>query len=326
MILVLGGSSFSGDAFVAHELDSGRKVASFARTIHKNKIFSAAHRIAPEQFIQVKFNLNSNIQEIVDFVKVNKIEVIVNYAAQSMVGQSWTNSEDWYEANITSMAKLTNMLCRETNLRQFIQFTTPEVYGSTDGWIKENFNFAPNTPYAISRASGDWHLRALYENFNFPVIFTRAANVYGEHQQLYRIVPKVILSALTGKKIPLQGGGKSIRSFIHISDVNTALSRIINSGKIGNTYHISTNELITIHDLVQKIATRMNVDFDDLVEVTPDRPGKDFAYQLDSEKIRTELGWRDEINLDQGIDRTIAWVERNLEGLRDMPAEYIHRK
>jgi dTDP-glucose 4,6-dehydratase len=139
-------------------------------------------------------------------------------------------------------------------------------------------------------------------------------------------VPRVILSALTAEKLPLQGGGKSIRSFIHISDVNNALDQIIASGKIGETYHISTNELITIHDLVKRIATKMNVNFDDLVEITPDRPGKDFAYQLDSEKIRTELGWSDEINLDQGLARTIAWVERNLGELRNMPTEYIHRK
>jgi dTDP-glucose 4,6-dehydratase len=272
------------------------------------------------------WNLNDDSSEVITALQRNNIKTIVNFAAQSMVGQSWNTPEDWYEANVVSLAKFANRLRNETDVDKFIHFTTPEVYGSTEGWIKESFNFAPNTPYAVSRASGDWHLRAMYENFNFPVIFTRAANVYGEHQPLYRIVPKVILSALTGQKLPLQGGGKSIRSFIHISDVNTALDRIVTDGKIGESYHISTNELITIHDLVQKIALKMNVDFDDLVEVLPDRPGKDFAYQLDSEKIRTELGWRDEINLDLGLDRTIAWVEGNLDELRNMSTEYIHRK
>jgi dTDP-glucose 4,6-dehydratase len=243
-----------------------------------------------------------------------------------MVGQSWQTPEDWYEANIVSFSKFMNRLRNETDIEKFIHFTTPEVYGSTDGWIRESFNFAPNTPYAISRASGDWHLRALYENFDFPVIFTRAANVYGECQQLYRIVPKVIISALTGKKFPLQGGGKSLRSFIHISDVSAALDKIVTAGRIGETYHISTNELITIHDLVQKIASIMNVNLPDLVEVTADRPGKDFAYQLNSEKIRTELSWTDEISLDKGLERTIAWAEQNLEELRIMSTEYIHRK
>ena len=139
-------------------------------------------------------------------------------------------------------------------------------------------------------------------------------------------MPRVILSALTGKKLPLQGGGKSIRSFIHISDVNNALDLITTSGKIGESYHISTNELITIHELVQKIASKMNVNFEKLVEVTADRPGKDYAYKLNSEKIRTELGWSDEVNLNQGLDRTIEWVNRNLSELRNMPTEYSHRR
>jgi dTDP-glucose 4,6-dehydratase len=169
-------------------------------------------------------------------------------------------------------------------------------------------------------------LKALHENFGFPVIFTRAANVYGEHQPLYRIVPRVILSALTGQKMPLQGGGKSIRSFIHIDDVGDALLRIVENGTPGESYHISTEDLISIHDLVATIAQKLNVNFDDLVEVTADRPGKDFAYQLDSQKIRAGLEWKDRISLDEGLDRTIKWVESNLDELRKMPLNYEHRR
>ena len=323
-IAIIGSHSFSGNSYAAHVLKN-ESCLTVSRSPRLSSQFDARldGNFSDEKIV---WNVNDDSSEVIKAIQRNKVNTVVNFAAQSMVGQSWNSPEDWYLANVESLAKFVNRLRNETEVEKFIHFTTPEVYGSTEGWIKESFNFAPNTPYAVSRAAGDWHLRALHENFNFPVIFTRAANVYGEHQQLYRIVPKVILSALIGKKIPLQGGGKSIRSFIHISDVNTALNRIIISGKIGDTYHISTNELITIHNLVQKIATRMNVNFDSLVEATPDRPGKDFAYQLDSEKIRTELGWRDEINLDQGIERTIAWVESNLEALRDMPTEYIHRK
>jgi dTDP-glucose 4,6-dehydratase len=326
MLLVLGGSSFSGNAFVSHRLSSGEKVASFERTKHSSQIFSAIRPSSLEHYTQVQFNLNSSTQEIIDFINLNQVEIVVNFAAQSMVGQSWSDSEDWYQANVTSFAKLANKLSRETNISKFVHFSTPEVYGNSNGWLKENFNFKPNTPYAISRAAGDWHLKALHENSGFPVIFTRAANVFGQHQQLYRIVPKAIISALTGRTLPLQGGGKSFRSFIHIEDVNRALDLILSNGNLGETYHISTKELVSIHDLVQKIASKMNVNFESLVEVTPDRPGKDFAYQLDSAKIRTEFGWNDEVNLDQGLDRTIAWVERNLGELRNMPAEYIHRK
>ena len=323
-IAIIGSHSFSGNSYAAHILKK-EPCLTISRSRQLLPQFEARKdNIFLEN--RIIWNVNDDSSEVIEALQENNISTIVNFAAQSMVGQSWNSPEDWYEANTVSLAKFVNRLRFETNVEKFIHFTTPEVYGSNDGWIKENFNFAPNTPYAISRAAGDWHLRALYENFDFPVIFTRAANVYGEHQQLYRIVPKVIISALTGEKLPLQGGGKSIRSFIHISDVNSALDQIISAGKTGHSYHISTNELISIRDLVQRIATKMNVKIENLVEVKPDRPGKDFAYQLDSEKIRTELGWVDEINLDSGLERTISWIEENLGELRNMPTEYTHRK
>jgi dTDP-glucose 4,6-dehydratase len=326
LILVLGGSSFSGDAYVAHRLNCGDRVASFERTEHDKRLFSAMNQSLHNRYHRIPFNLNTSTQQIVNFVNENRVEVIVNFAAQSMVGQSWDNSEDWYEANVSSLAKLANKLNSETKLRKFIQFSTPEVYGSTNGWLKESFDFNPNSPYAISRAAGDWHLKALHENSGFPVIFTRAANVFGEHQQLYRIVPKVIISALTGRKLPLQGGGNSIRSFIHIQDVNRALDLIISQGKIGESYHISTTELISIHNLVESISAKLKINFQDFVEITPDRLGKDYAYQLDSGKIRSELNWSEEISLDLGLERTITWVKKNLEFLKQIPTEYSHRK
>lgn len=323
-IAIIGSHSFSGNSYTSHTT----KRESCLAVSRSHRLFAQFDAGLYGKFSDQKivWNVNEDSSEVIKAIQSSKVKTVVNFAAQSMVGQSWNSPEDWYQANVVSLAMFANRLRNETDVEKFVHFTTPEVYGSTEGWIKESFNFAPNTPYAISRAAGDWHLRALYENCNFPVIFTRAANVYGEHQQLYRIVPRVILSALTGEKLPLQGGGKSIRSFIHTSDVNTALDRVVTSGKIGETYHISTNVVITIHDLVQKIASKMNVNFDNLVEVTPDRPGKDLAYQLDSEKIRTELGWSDEINLDQGLDRTITWVKQNLDELRNVPTEYIHRK
>ena len=323
-IAIVGSHSFSGNAYAAHIL-TNEPCITISRSSELSPQFDARLK---NNFQEQKlvWNLNHDSREIIKALQENGTTTIVNFAAQSMVGQSWLNPEDWYEANVLSLAKFVKKIRNETDVNKFVQFTTPEVYGSTDGWIKESFDFAPTTPYAISRAAGDWHLRALFEQMDFPVIFTRAANVYGEHQQLYRIVPKVILCALMRKKFPLQGGGRSIRSFIHISDVNTALDLIVSSGIAGESYHISTRELVTIRELVQKIAEYLNVELKDLVELTPDRPGKDFAYKLDSQKIRSELNWNDEVNLSEGLKRTIAWVERNLKELGQMTTEYIHRK
>jgi len=325
-LAILGAHSFSGNSFIS-SLKPNTSIVAISRSKQINQVFNA---ILPSRsnlnITSINWNLNEDPASVVRAINESGCKIVVNFAAQSMVGQSWNYPEDWYEANVLSFSKFLTKIQKESKIEKFIQFTTPEVYGSTEGWIKESFNFAPNSPYAISRAAGDWHLKALHDNFGFPVIFTRAANVYGEHQQLYRIIPRVIISALTGKKIPLQGGGRSIRSFIHVDDVSRALLRIIDSGISGSSYHISTNNLISIYDLIALIAAKLNVEMKDLVDVVPDRPGKDFAYQLDSQRIREDLGWRDEISLESGLDRTIEWVKNNLSELRELPLDYVHRR
>ena len=326
-ILVLGSNSFSATSFIDYLLSAGYKVIGVSRSEEVARVFrpyETNSNLANFSFMQI--DLRDGAEAIAEIVKVNQIEYVFNFAAQSMVAQSWEYPEDWYNTNVVAIAKLCNLLLNQKSIARVINFTTPEVYGSTAGWIKESFQFSPSTPYAVSRSASDWHMKALHENYGFPVIFTRAANVYGEHQRLYRIVPRVILSALTGQKLPLQGGGKSIRSFIHIDDVSDALLRIIENGAPGESYHISTNEVITIYDLVAMVASKLDVKLEDLVEMVPDRPGKDFAYQLDSQKIRSELGWADQISLSEGIDRTIKWARDNLDELKKMPVNYVHRR
>lgn len=325
-ILVLGSNSFSGNSFVSEMAKTGPVIA-VSRSTQLSPVLDRVQASDREKNVRVEnWNLNEDPSKIIKLIIDNDVKEIVNFAAQSMVGQSWNYPEDWYQANVASFSKLLTLVHQETKIKKFIQFTTPEVYGSTKGWITENFNFSPNTPYAISRAAGDWHLKALFDNFGFPVIFTRAANVYGAGQPLYRIIPRAIVSALIGGKIQLQGGGQSIRSFIHINDVNRALGVILMQGAPGESYHISTNEIVTIYGLVEIIANKLKVKMSDLVEIAPDRPGKDFAYQLNSQKIRTELSWEDSISLSDGIDMTIEWAKENLEELRKMPLDYIHRK
>lgn len=323
-ILVLGGSSFSGN-YIASRLSAKNRVVCLNRNVGLREVFK---RI-PEKnhnLVEYSWNLNESVDKLKEALSDYQIDIVINFAAQSMVGESWINPQDWYEANLVGLSRTINAISSHANLKKFIHFTTPEVYGSQQGWIKENFVFSPSTPYAVSRAAGDWHLKILQENFDFPVIFTRAANVYGEHQQLYRIIPRTILSALTGRKLFLQGRGDSIRSFIHIEDVFQAIVGIMRNGKVGESYHISTNIQISIFELVKKIAFMLDVKLDRLIEYAPDRPGKDFAYKLDSGKIRKELDWSDSISLDEGLTRTIRWIKSNLVELKSLPMNYVHRK
>jgi dTDP-glucose 4,6-dehydratase len=168
-------------------------------------------------------------------------------------------------------------------------------------------------------------LMSYLKAYDFPVVFTRAANVYGAGQQLYRIIPRTILFFLTGQTLSLHGGGTSVRSFIHIRDVADATLRIARQAPHGEIYHISTTRNISIRALVEAIARQLDVDFESRVHIVGERLGKDAAYLLDSSKLRETLGWQDRISLEQGIEETIAWVRDNLDILKQLPVDYVHK-
>ena len=240
-----------------------------------------------------------------------------------MVGESWANPADWMQTNVVAQTHLIKRLAKLDYLEKYLLFTTPEVYGSTNGWIKESWNFSPSTPYAASRAAGDWVAKLWHDQYKFPVVFTRAANIYGERQQLYRIIPKTILFGLTGRKIPLHGGGSSVRSFVHMDDVTEAMTILMDRGEIGGSYHVSPRDCISIRDLVAMIESVIGVA--NVAEVTGDRMGKDQAYLLDSSAIE-KLGWAPRIGLREGIERVHAWVRENISVLSGMPSDYIHQQ
>ncbi len=169
----------------------------------------------------------------------------------------------------------------------------------------------------------DLHPRTFQRQYDYPVVWTRAANVYGPGQQLYRIIPRTILFILLGRQLELHGGGHSVRSFIHIDDVADATMRIATSGRLGETYHISTEELISIKDLVLRIYELAGVDA--LVAATDDRPGKDAGYLLDSTRLRAELDWQPKVPLTEGLSGVIDWIDENLETLRALPDDYLHK-
>ena len=258
-------------------------------------------------------------------VRAERPEYVVNFAAQSMVGESWKHPEHWFMTNVVSTVRLHERLRQCDFLRRYVHVTTPEVYGSTTGFIREDAPFNPSTPYAVSRAAGDMSLRSFIEAYRFPAVFTRAANVYGPGQQLYRIIPRTILFVLLGRKLQLHGGGVSRRAFIHMEDVADATWRIAREAPVGEAYHISTNEIVTVRELVERICVRLDVRFEDHVEVVGERLGKDAAYMLDSTKLRQSLGWSDRVGLDEGIGQCIDWVRKHLEVLKQQPFDYVHK-
>ena len=325
--LVIGSNSFSGAQFIKFLIENGHNVIGVSRSNQINDVYLPYKwENKKENFKFYSIDINQQLAELVEILNDLKPEYVVNFAAQGMVAQSWETPQDWYQTNVVGQVKLHDQLRKLKFINKYVHVTTPEAYGSTHGWIKESFNFAPSTPYAVSRAACDLHLMSFFKAYNFPVVFTRAANVYGPGQQLYRIIPRTILYARLGKKMKLHGGGLSTRSFIHMDDVSAATFKIAIDGNQGDSYHISTNETITIRELVEKICELTNANFSELVEVSEDRLGKDQAYLLDSSKLRENFTWQDKINLEQGLIDTLSWVDNNIEILKSLPADYIHKQ
>lgn len=325
--LVIGSNSFSGATFVSHLLNDGCNVYGASRSSEPHDVFLPYKwGEALGSYKYLKADLNFDIDKIIELVGDAKPDYIINFASQGMVAESWLNPLDWYRTNVMSQVSLHEQLRRFSFIKKYVHVSTPEVYGSTGVVIKENFNFAPSTPYAVSRAACDLHLMSFFKAYNFPVVFTRAANVYGPGQQLYRIIPKTIMSIRLGKKLILDGGGKSIRSFIHMRDVAEATKKIALHGVPGASYHISTNEYISVYELVKKVCHHMNYKIDNLVEVSDDRLGKDQAYLLDSEKLNKELNWFPKFDLMTGLDEVINWIDGNFSYLSKQKLSYEHKR
>lgn len=327
-ILVIGSNSFAGSDFIDYLLNKNFKVYGVSR----NKEIKNEHlrykenkKLKNFKFYKINLNIRKDISKLIKIIKIQKIQYITNFAAQGMVAESWINPEDWYLTNVVSNSILIKELAK-LKIKKYLNFSTPEVYGNTSSLIKERNIFAPTTPYAISRSAQDFNLLAYYKTYNFPVVFTRAANIYGPYQQSYRIIPKVIISILTNKKIPIHGKGDTLRSFIYMPDVSRALYKILLDKKnLGQTFHISSKRFISILELTKLINKLMNVKKKNTYHVK-ERDGKDLKYTLNSNKIRNNYSWSEKTNLEEGIINTINWIKKNLNYFKKASLKYSHRK
>jgi len=323
--IVIGSNSFSGSHFVDFALEQGVEIVGMSRSPEPHPVFLPYKKKKNASFRFFQLDLNHDLAAIVKIADDFQPDYVVNFAAQSMVAESWQNPEHWFQTNVMANIELHEYLRKCDFLKKYVHVSTPEVYGACEGMIKENIYYKPSTPYAVSRAAADMSLMSFQNAYNFPVAFTRAANVYGPGQQLYRIIPRTILFFLIGKKLQLHGGGASVRSFIHIRDVADGTLRVARQAPPGEIYHFSTSRNISIRALVELIAGQLKVDFNTQVEVAGERLGKDSAYLLDSSKAHDMLGWQDRVSLEHGIEETIAWVRDNLDVLKQQSFDYIHK-
>jgi len=325
--LVIGSNSFSGAHYAAYLAKNAQEVYGVSRSNKSDTLFCPElwHYKKPFSYPFFQLDLNKNFDEIRKLLDEVKPSIIVNFSAQGMVAESWNAPLDWFNTNLMSQVRLHDYLRETKFLKKYLHVTTPEVYGESKDWISESFAFSPSTPYAVSRAACDLHLMSFFKAYNFPVVFSRSANVYGPGQQLYRVIPRAIIAAKTGEKFDLHGGGVSRRSFIHIDDVVSATHRIVENGEAGETFHISTNQIVSIAELVSLIASFYGKEMRDICIVSDERLGKDSAYMLDSSKIRKNLFWSDSVELSEGLLSVKNWVDSYIKTINELPKNYIHK-
>lgn len=324
--VVIGSNCFTGSHFVNGLLEDPRnRVVGVSRSAQKGSLYLPykARQTKNFQFHQVDIVRQSQrLQMLLDELQP---AVVIHVAALSEVALSTMRPLDYFQTNTLSLVTLCDFLRTRSYLKRFIYISSAEVYGSCDKPVTESAPLRPSTPYAVSKAAADMFLATLSKNFNFPVVTVRSTNVYGRHQQLFKIIPRTIISIKQGKKIQLYGGGQAIKSFVHIRDVVRGALEAVRVGKPGSVYHFSDGKDLTVADVAGRIAQRMGCRFEEVTEPAQKRLGEDFRYNLDCTTSKVELGWEPQISFDDGLQEVIDWIEASWEEIAGEPLVYVHR-
>ncbi len=242
--------------------------------------------------------------------KKHKPKTIFHLAAESHVDNSIKDCSQFLHTNINGTVNLLNLSVKH-EVERFMHISTDEVYGSIEeGYFTETSNYAPRNPYSASKAASDHFVMAYYTTYGLPTIITNCSNNYGPRQDVEKMIAKTIVNLIQGKKVPVYGDGKQVRDWLYVQDHCEALVEVWSRGRVGQKYNIGGECEIKNIDLVRMILDRMNMK-ENMIEYVKDRPGHDRRYSTDITKIRHELKWSPRFSLEQGLDKTIEWYERN---------------
>ncbi len=302
-----------------------KKVICIGRNPEKPEPFTLNLGKGDDRYSYHQIHIVFEHDRMMELLDAEKPDIIINYAAIAEPALSFKHSARYYDSNVTAVARLCEDLMARDYLERFIQIGTSELYGSTDRASREDDPLKPTTPYAVSKAAADMHLDSLFNVLKFPMNIVRPSNAYAPGQLLYRIIPKTVVFGLTGRKLPLQGGGKARKSYLHARDLAHALHLVIEKAPLGITYNVGPPEPTSIRDLVIKTAQAMDKTLEDVAEEAPDRLGQDSQYWLDSSAIARDTGWKMEIGLDEGLAEMVGWGRTYLDFLKDYTADYDWR-
>lgn len=308
-ILVCGGVGFIGSAFIRNHFNNYPKheiVNLDSLTIGSNlQNLKEVEHNQNYQFIKEDIRNKETINKL-----AKDVDVIVNFAAESHVDRSIVNPKPFIETNIFGTYSLLEAAKNHDKL--FIHVSTDEVYGDTenlDSFTEESL-INPSNPYSATKASADHLVAAYHRTYGTKCITTRCTNNFGPYQFPEKLIPKTIIRAKKGLKIPLYGDGQQIRSWIYVYDHVEAIEALISEGIPGKKYNITAWNEITNKTMVEKILDLLGKS-NDLIEFVGDRPGHDRRYSIDASKIQKETGWKPRYEFEQAIKETVKWYEKN---------------
>ena len=327
---VTGGAGFIGSAVVRHIINNTtHKVINIDKLTYAGNLESLSQIDNSERyhFEQVDICDSASLDKL--FAKYTP-DYVMHLAAESHVDRSIDGPGDFIETNIIGTYKLLESARKywanlaDKNGFKFHHISTDEVYGDlhdTNDLFTEETPYSPSSPYSASKASSDHLVRAWSRTYGLPVIITNCSNNYGPYHFPEKLIPLIILNAISGKKLPVYGNGEQIRDWLYVEDHARALYKVVTEGETGETYNIGGHNERKNIDVVRTICNILDEvvaekpfgikSFCELIEFVADRPGHDLRYAIDASKIQRELGWKPEETFETGIKKTVEWYLNN---------------
>lgn len=309
-LLVTGGAGFMGSNFIHYILKKypDYEIINLDKLTYAGNLrnLSDIENNPRYEFVKGDISDPKIVHEL-----ISRVDVVINYAAETHVDRSILAPQEFAQTDVIGTLTLLNAIREHGNRIKLVQISTDEVFGSIDdGKFNENSPFEPNSPYAASKAGGDLMCRAFWVTYKTPVIVTHSCNFYGPNHYPEKLIPLAITNLLEGKKVPVYGDGKQVREWIYTQDHCSAVDTILHKGREGEIYNIGTEREIENLETVKLILKFLNMD-DSYIEFVKDRPGHDRRYSLDTSKLRNELGWKPEIEFEDGMESTVEWFKNN---------------
>ena len=320
-LLVTGGLGFIGSNFILKILSENTdlQVLNVDAELDGSNPINLESLEKSENYEFVKGNIsNKKLME----EQISKCDAVVNFAAESHVDRSINDANPFLVSNIRGAFTILDITTKQN--KRMIQVSTDEVFGSlTEGTANESSKFNPSSPYAATKAAAELIINSFSVTYDSDVIITRCTNNYGPRQFAEKLIPKTIILASQDQKIPIYGNGNNIRDWIYVDDHCEAISLALFNGKRGDSYNISANNEINNLEIVKKILAIMDKS-EDLIHFVDDRPGHDFRYSLNSNKISNELGWKTKLDFDNGLEKTIQWYIDNPEIINNISSTVLN--